>query len=719
MARPQHIHDDHLAQVIEIRSRQLLFRFSIGVAVVAFYGPAFGFRTIALWFGLYLATQAVELCLAKSCRGRLYGARRTLMLGALGFSTLVFGGLIPELYHALGNFGMGCGAFLLAGAILTTIHSTMRSRAAFVALILPLFFYALASPLLASNPTTTLHAFLGYQMAAVLLVLYTVVTWGQARRARDAERAALEELRVNTVAAQADRSFLDIVIQNMPALLVVKDAGSGRYKMVNRAGEVLLGRRRSEMIGRTDHEIFDPAVADVFVAGDRALLAGTVDRLLAPERVDTPEGDRDLRVQKALLRDAVGGDLIMVMAEDVTEQIATARALEHAAEAAQAANRAKSAFLATMSHEIRTPLNGVIGMAQAMHAAELSPDQRERLGVIRDSGALLLAVLNDVLDLSKIEAGQLEIEAIEFDLDELMRGARSAFTDLAHRKGLSFRVNVDPIAQGGYVGDPTRLRQILYNLISNAVKFTETGEVSVEISFAEGRLRFEVCDTGIGMTPRQVEQLFTRFNQGDVSTTRRFGGTGLGLAICRELAEMMGGDIDVRTAPGVGSAFSVRVPLEPALRERPLAPEPGFAQEADAPVLRVLAAEDNPVNQLVLKALLQQVGVVPVLVENGRLAVEAWARQDWDLILMDMHMPEMDGLTAVRAIRAAETGEGRVRTPIIALTANAMTHQLAEYALNGLDGHVAKPIEAARLFAAIEASLISAAQDDRADRTAA
>jgi two-component system, sensor histidine kinase len=346
----------------------------------------------------------------------------------------------------------------------------------------------------------------------------------------------------------------------------------------------------------------------------------------------------------------------------------------------------------------------VLGMAHAMMADELSPVQRERLGVIRESGAVLLAILNDVLDLSKIEAGKLELEVIDFDLGEVVKGAHSAFTDLANRKGLSFIFTIEPEARGVYRGDPTRLRQILYNLISNALKFTEAGEVAVRVTREGGHLCFRVADSGIGMSPEQVKQLFSKFSQADASTTRRFGGTGLGLAICQELARMMGGDIDVETAPGRGSVFRLRLDLDRVGEPGSLGETAGLEAMAasDFPPLRVLAAEDNAVNQLVLKALLHQAGIEPVIVENGREAVEAWEREPWDLVLMDMHMPEMDGLAATRAIRAAEVRLHRPRTPIIALTANAMTHQIDEYVGCGMDGHVAKPIDAAALFATLE-----------------
>jgi signal transduction histidine kinase/ActR/RegA family two-component response regulator len=391
---------------------------------------------------------------------------------------------------------------------------------------------------------------------------------------------------------------------------------------------------------------------------------------------------------------------------------AQARAGEQAAEGA---NEAKSAFLATMSHEIRTPLNGVLGMAQAMAAETLSPVQRERLDIIDQSGKALLAILNDILDLSKIEAGKLELEEIEFDLGDVARGAHSAFTALANKKGLSFALDIDR-ARGVYRGDPTRLRQILYNLISNALKFTEHGEIRVTAVRNDDSLRVTVADTGVGIPAESLNKLFAKFAQVDASTTRRFGGTGLGLAICQQLSALMGGVIAVESAFGVGSVFTVTLPMPRVGEERPATPlpSPDVQHTESSPGLRVLAAEDNSVNQLVLKTLLHQIGVEPVVVADGAAALEAWEAGHWDAILMDVQMPVMDGPTATRRIRERERQTGRPRTPIIALTANAMSHHVADYLAAGMDAHVAKPIEAGRLFQALQAAIDSPQSDSAA-----
>jgi signal transduction histidine kinase/CheY-like chemotaxis protein len=379
-----------------------------------------------------------------------------------------------------------------------------------------------------------------------------------------------------------------------------------------------------------------------------------------------------------------------------------AEALGSAVAAAEAASRAKSSFLAMASHEIRTPLNGVLGMAQALERDALSPAQRERVAVIRHSGEALLNVLNDVLDVSKIEAGKLELECAPFDLEALARTAHAAFSASAAKKGLVFELHIEESARGHFAGDAGRVRQVLVNLISNALKFTEAGVVEVAVAgFAQG-VRLSVRDTGVGIAPSRLEHVFEKFVQADSSTTRRFGGTGLGLAICRELCAAMGGTIAVKSEVGRGSFFVVELPLSPC--PAPAPDQATAAPAADSGALKamwVLAAEDNAVNQLVLRTLLAQIGVEAVMVESGAEAVSAWEATAFDLILMDIQMPEMDGRSAARAIRAREAATGRPRTPIIALTANAMTDQVQSYTAAGMDGFVAKPIDVAALFAAI------------------
>jgi signal transduction histidine kinase/AmiR/NasT family two-component response regulator len=431
-------------------------------------------------------------------------------------------------------------------------------------------------------------------------------------------------------------------------------------------------------------------------------------------RIYRPDGEAtDVRVH---IRAVTEGDkpwsTCIASFVDMTEARRAAQAQREATEAAEAANQAKSEFLAIMSHEIRTPLNGVLGMVQAMEREPLVGRQKEHLEVIRESGAALLAILNDILDLSKIEAGKLELEDAEFDLGDLARGAHAAFTGVAHKKGLSFNLTVAEGARGVYRGDSVRVRQIIYNLISNAVKFTETGEVRVGIDAQGEGIRITVRDTGVGVAPDRIDRLFGKFVQADSSTTRQFGGTGLGLSICHELCKAMGGSIAVESQEGKGSCFTADLPLTKvaaAVRARPAAAPVTIAAGATPLMgdreIRVLAAEDNSVNQLVLRTLLAQLGIDLVVVDNGAEAVDTWEIGDWDLILMDIQMPEMDGPTAARRIRAREAQTGRGPVPIIALTANAMNHQVESYRAAGMTGFVAKPIEIAQLVEAIATAL--------------
>jgi CheY-like chemotaxis protein/two-component sensor histidine kinase len=356
-------------------------------------------------------------------------------------------------------------------------------------------------------------------------------------------------------------------------------------------------------------------------------------------------------------------------------------------------------------------------MAQAMSSDALEPVQRERLDVIRQSGEALLAILNDVLDLSKIEAGKLELDESEFEIQELARGAYAAFTAIANKKGLSFELKIEKAARGVYRGDSTRVRQILYNLVSNAVKFTDRGVVRVRVGRRGDRVTISVSDSGIGIAPEALSRLFAKFEQADSTTTRRYGGTGLGLAICRELAELMGGAIVAESVLGEGSTFTFNLPLVRVANSRPpkpAPPSPSAAAEAESetPRLRVLAAEDNDVNRLVLQTLLHQVGLSPTIVPDGAAALAAWEAEPWDMILMDIQMPVMDGPTACRLIRQKEAASGRPRTPIIALTANAMAHQVADYRAVGMDGFVPKPIEVGALFAAMTDAMNGAEPSD-------
>ncbi|MDO8377483.1 ATP-binding protein, partial [Phenylobacterium sp.] len=340
-------------------------------------------------------------------------------------------------------------------------------------------------------------------------------------------------------------------------------------------------------------------------------------------------------------------------------------------------------------------------------------EQMEFVKLAYTASENLLTIINDVLDIAKIESGKMDVRLEPVDAASVLKEVHALTQIQAQTKNLRFEIAPLPPALPRLSADPAKLRQILLNLAGNAIKFASggTATISLRADPVVGYMQIMVADTGIGIPAERLASLFQKFEQADASTTRRYGGTGLGLAICRELAQLMGGAIEAQSAPGQGTTFVVSLPLAKSDVELalplPTADEPR-AGEIEVGTLRVLAAEDNTVNQLVLKTLLHQIGIHPTVVDNGALAVEAWARETWDVILMDVQMPEMDGPTATGVIRTREAAEGRARTPIIALTANAMAHQVAEYVEAGMDGFVAKPIEAGRLFAALQAVLEAA-----------
>ena len=418
------------------------------------------------------------------------------------------------------------------------------------------------------------------------------------------------------------------------------------------------------------------------------------------------------------------------------EEEATARAsaeaardaADHARREAEAANSAKSTFLATMSHEIRTPMNGVLGMIEVLERQGLTKDQRRIIVTMRESAQALLRIIDDVLDFSKIEAGRLELEATSFSLSGLVEALLDTFRSQVLAKGLTLDAEIDAGSQDALVGDPTRVRQILFNLLSNAIKFTDNGGVRVHVGtlpLGNGitRATLSVTDTGIGLSAEQLARLFRPFVQADSSTTRQFGGTGLGLSIVRRLAQAMGGEVAVESAPGVGSTFTVMLTLQAAPADSPfktlLRPVARLSARVDGrpdESQRVLVVEDHPVNREVLVLQLKLLGIAADCVENGVDALQAWGSGRYAAVLADIHMPHMDGHELARRLRAAEADRGAVRTPIVAVTANAMKGEEERCLASGMDAYLVKPVSIERLCATLERWLPIQSESSVVDR---
>jgi PAS domain S-box-containing protein len=524
------------------------------------------------------------------------------------------------------------------------------------------------------------------------------------------------------IAAQAElageRAFLaSILATSAMGIIVIDDAGIVRF--ANDAAERIIGATREQMIGvphddrrwRYDREDGTP-YAKGETPFERVLQTGgaVIDERFA---LNCPDGLRYCSVHAAPVTggEASGARVVYALL-DVTDQVAADRERQDALEEAHRANAAKSNFLAKMSHEMRTPLNGVLGVAEVLEQLVSDADQRRMVKVMHDSGALLLNIINDLLDMSKIEADQMVIEAVPFVPIDLAQRIESVHTLKASEKKLSLGVSIIGDGQGARLGDPNRVLQILHNVISNAVKFTETGSVNVLLDCSRiDCLGLTVTDTGIGMDDEQKAHVFEEFGQADSSIARRFGGTGLGMPIVRRLVGLMEGTVTITSAPAKGTEVVIELPLprtdltEIALTQ----PVSDLDLGVDLRGLRVLAADDNRTNRMILGAMMGQLGIAAVLVSDGNEALQAYEREEFDLVILDISMPEVDGVAVLREIRAREaqratTPGGRppaTMLPIIAFTANAMSHQVAGYLQAGFDDCLTKPLQLDRLRSAL------------------
>ncbi len=502
-------------------------------------------------------------------------------------------------------------------------------------------------------------------------------------------------------------ALLTSLLESIPDLVFMKDP-RGTYLDCNRAFCRFVGKPKEGIVGQTDYDLFAEEQADAFRNEDRTMLEQGKPRS-NEEKITYPDGAQFfVETLKSPIRSENGECLgVIGVSRDITNRKEREEELRQAKIDADRANAAKSAFLAIMSHEIRTPLNGIIGISDILGHTKLDADQLQHLKLLAQSGQSLLTLVNDILDFSKIEAGQLELEQRAFDLAGEIRATAELFRREAEPKGLALEVDIGAIPRA-VSGDSHRLRQILSNILSNAIKFTPAGKIELHADAKpqDGglcRLDVSVSDTGIGIPAHAMSQLFEPFQQVDTSTTRKFGGTGLGLSITRRLVQAMGGEISAKSN-SCGTTFFFHLmlqPADPAHLPQPEAHEESDASSPEKPV-EILVVEDNTVNQVVALSLLKRLGHSARVANNGRKAVDMIAAGDFDLVFMDLQMPEMGGLEATEAVRKLSL---RSQPRIIALTANAFEEDRDKCLAAGMDGFISKPFQLenlAREIAAVE-----------------
>jgi PAS domain S-box-containing protein len=499
-----------------------------------------------------------------------------------------------------------------------------------------------------------------------------------------------------------EKEMLAVTLESIGDGVITTDL-QGRIQFMNRVAQELTGWSQSDALGRLVEEVLvfvDKLTGNVLESPVKRVLATGEAVGLKKNTILVDRRGREgyISANSAPIRDYDGAFIgVVVVFRDITRIITAENELKRAKEVAEIANRAKSEFLANMSHEIRTPLNGMLGMIDLTLMSDLNGEQRDNLEVSKGCAATLLNLINDILDFSKIEAGKFYLDQVSFKLKELLERMLAPHCLKAAEKGTTLSWGMEGQMPDMLYGDPVRLQQILNNLVHNAVKFTDNGGVEIRVckirEDEDGLLvEFQVADTGIGIAPDEMDALFKSFSQVDGSITRKYGGTGLGLAISKKLVEMMGGQIWVESEKGQGSIFYFTVKLK-MVADQVKQDVPYSEEKNELQSLRILVVEDDQVNQTVLRSMLEKYGHATVVAANGREALTILDTESLDLILMDIHMPELDGVETTRMIRARQN-----RTPIIAVTAFALKGDRERFLGLGMDGYISKPFQASQLF---------------------
>lgn len=520
-------------------------------------------------------------------------------------------------------------------------------------------------------------------------------------------------------ALSESQARLQGILDNTSAAIYLKDL-EGRYLLVNTPFCTISGVTEAEALGKTDVDLFPPQIARRFQESDREIIESRRS-MQTEDRVEQAAGVRHYVTAKFPLMDD-NGNLMAIggVSTDITRIKRIEDALRQAKQEAEAANRAKSRFLATMSHDIRSPLNAVLGMGELLAETDLNEKQRKYLVSMHRASEFLLALINDILDLSKIESGQLELEQMEMDVDDLIHSTLEIFSLQAQEKGLKLTCRLDAQATPWVIGDRGRLRQVLVNLINNAIKFTQRGSVSVMVhQQVQNTYQFCVSDTGIGIPKERLKAVFDPFIQADSATTRRYGGTGLGLAICQQLVALMGGNIWVESEVGKGCQFYFTACLPAATnatertsqRSKEAVWCSSIQKKTPAEGLSILLADDAEDARMVIQSFLKSTPHRLALAETGKEALEKFQEGDYDLILMDVEMPVMDGLSATRGIRAWEAVEGSDPVPIVALTGHSIQEKKQEALEAGYNFFLTKPIRKKRLLEFLQPFMVKSGKE--------